>query len=72
MNMNSLSSDEAIFAKFLEQRFEYHNQDMIKALLAIDKSMTKLRYNHYDVFKAYKKLSSQQKNHVIAEILLPF
>jgi lipopolysaccharide biosynthesis glycosyltransferase len=70
--MNNLLSDEAIFAKFLEQRFEYHNQDMIKTLLAIDKSMTKMRYNHYDVFKAYKKLSSQQKNHVIAEILLPF
>lgn len=72
MNMNNLSSDEAIFAKFLEQRFNYHSQDMIKTLLAIDKSMTKMRYNHYDVFKAYKKLSSQQKNHVIAEILLPF
>lgn len=70
--MNNLSSDEAIFAKFLEQRFEYHNQDMIKTLLAIDKSMTKMRHNHYDVFKAYKKLSSQQKNHVISEILLPF
>ena len=72
MNMSNLSSDEAIFAKFLEQRFNYHSQDMIRTLLAIDKSMTKMRYNHYDVFKAYKKLSSQQKNHVISEILLPF
>lgn len=72
MNTSKLSNDEAIFARFLEERFNYHNQDMIKTLLAIDKSMTKLRYNHYDVFKAYKKLNSQQKNHIIAEILLPF
>lgn len=67
-----MTKDEAPFARFLEQRFEYHNQDMIKTLLAIDKSMTKLRYNHYDVFKAYQKLNSEQKNRVIANVLFRY
>lgn len=71
VKFKKLSKDEAIFAKFLEQRFNFHSQDMIITLISINKDSVDPKYRnyHYRAFEAYRRLDSRKKNRVINAVL---
>lgn len=72
MNFKNLTSEERIAAKFINEAFEEHNQNIIGTIVWINNHINRLASQRPDVHRAIRNLSSEQFNRVIAEILLPF
>lgn len=67
-----MNSEERIVAKFISEIFEDHNQSMVSTIVWINSHINHLASQRPDVHRAMRNLTSEQFNHVIAEILLPF
>lgn len=67
-----MNSEERIVAKFISETFEEHNQNMLSTIVWINNHTNYLVNQRPDVHRAMRNLTSEQFNHVIAEILLPF
>lgn len=73
MNIQNLSNnDERIVAKFINEEFEARSKNMGRTLVWVNNHINKIMSTRPDVHRAMNNLSSEQMNHVIAEILLPF
>lgn len=61
-----MTNNQLVFKEFLEKQMSIHENDMIRALTGANK------YSTYEVRQAVSRLSIQERNQVICEILLPF
>ncbi|ABJ67824.1 MULTISPECIES: hypothetical protein [Pediococcus] len=69
MNLNS--HDERVLANYLLEKLD-ENNDIFSVISVMSRKMYELRRDRLDVYNAYRKLSREEHNHVVAEILLPF
>lgn len=69
--MNFKNHDEKLLANYLLEKLD-DNNDIFAVISVMSRKMYELRRDRLDVYNAYRKLSREEHNHVIAEILLPF
>ena len=69
--MNFKKHDEKLLDNYLIEKLD-DNNDIFAVISVMSRKMYELRRDRLDVYNAYRKLSREEHNHVVAEILLPF